>query len=378
MQASASDSTASASYYSTHDAVHATTGNGITEYSQQATTAAARGASFSFLELRRTVEAVLWPWRHLVFMIVALCALTHAAHTLAMQPQQGLDTLTSANSGPWGLFIACYFVGLIGIGTYTAVRYFAVRHARMCMDQNARALVTALCTAVSARVKKAQLGVEREAAAAVGSVSRLLVLAESLLLTSYLCSSSSSSSDGARAAGVMEGLSIAMTEHLLDPDEADFFSHNDLNVVPVPGIVYAWARAGLQNMAASGLLGASAEPSAGLLALLTNVEQAATTLQTSAAWITPVGIRFPFVALSLGVAVVTVHACAGLLAASWAVDGTHAASPLDGVCVYMGAGALVYAISLGVEAAGPMSLTTVLGQHQSGSYCACRQCKALF
>jgi hypothetical protein len=240
------------------------------------------------------------------------------------------------------------------------------------MKQNARAFVSALCTTVSARVKKAQLGVEREAAAAVGSVSRLLVLAESLLLTSYLCSSSSSSSSSssndARAAGVMEGLSLAMTEHLLDPDEADFFSHNDLNIVPVPAIVYAWVRAGVQNMAAAGLLGASAEPSAGLLALLTNVEQAATALQTSAAWTIPVEVRTPFVALSIGATVGAVHACAALLATLWAAHGSHTAAPLDAVCVYVGAGAWVYAISLGVEASGPMSLATVLGRHKSGSF----------
>jgi hypothetical protein len=232
------------------------------------------------------------------------------------------------------------------------------------MEQNARAFVSALCTTVSARVKKAQLGVEREAAAAVGSVSRLLVLAESLLLTSYLCSSS----DDARAAGVMEGLSLAMTEHLLDPDEADFFSHNDLNIIPVPAIVYAWVRAGVQNMAAAGLLGASTEPSAGLLALLTNVEQAATALQMSAAWTIPVEVRIPFVALSLGAAVGAVHACAALLASSWAAHGLHTAASLDPVCVYVGAGAWVYAVSLGVEAADPMSLATVLGRHKSGSF----------
>ena len=326
-------------------------------------------------DLRDSITRIIVPFRHFVSVSAALLVLHHLA--------AAYDTTTAPPETPSHMtaFIIIYTVALIGLTGFEFLRSYCLRDARLVMRQKSRALATSLSVAVTHRVKDSKMTVEREVRTAIGSIHRQLVLAELLLLTTHMSSSTYSKTATATsptsqlmggsspAAGILEGLSHAMSEHLLDPDEADFFSQSDLDIVPVPGVVYTWVHSTLRHLHSSGSL--DMPTLTHLLGLVSDIECSASTLEVYATWAIPTFLRGVFVISSLAFMVIIIDESVPEIAnahASVVVSrdtGTGSGRMLHLLCTYVATAAMVYLVSFGMEAGAPGGLDAHLLEGKS-------------
>ena len=306
--------------------------------------------NLSWLDVRESIYSFIYPYRHFGMVLVALLMLHRVPSEYASSDAHGRL--------PVVIFGCLYVFGFIGIGILCLYRQLRVKQDMVELHFNTHALVSYLSASISNTVKgTGKVALEREAGTLISKLNRQLVLAESLVFTSYLCSPSTADC----AAGANEGLSNAMTEHLLDTDEAEFFSQNDVSLVPMPGIVYAWIHSLLMHISSSGLLGSSTQQRTSIthaVSLLTSIEKATNSLKMHASMHTPAAIRFPFMLLGAIVLWGVIEAAITTLVSHSAINMT------DSIIVYLAVAALAYCVSIGIEFGGTCSLpaSTILAR----------------